>query len=84
MSFDLPPASKEDINKIDKSLNVSKATGPDEVPLKIFKLSANFADKYLTSIINHDISRSYFSDGAKNDLVRPICEKPGKIRKINF
>ena len=82
MSFDLPPASKEDINKIDKSLNVNKATGPDEVPLKLFKLSANFADKYLTSIINH-ISRSYFSDGAKNALVRPTCEMPGKIRKTN-
>ena len=81
MLLNLPPASKEDINKIVKSL---RATGPVGVPLELFKLSANFADKYLTSIINHDISRSYFSDGAKNDLVRPICEKPGKIRKINF
>ena len=79
MLLNLPPASKEDINKIVKSL---KATGPVGVPLELFKLSANFADKYLTSIINH-ISRSYFSDGAKNALVRPICEMPGKIRKTN-
>ena len=79
MLLNLPPASKEDINKIIQSL---KATGPVGVPLELFKLSANFADKYLTGIINH-ISRSYFSDRAKNALVRPICEKPGKIRKIN-
>ena len=73
MSFDLPPACKEDINKIFKLLNASKATGTDGIPLKfIIKLSTSVVDKYLTSIINYDISRSYFSDGAKNALVRPI------------
>ena len=75
LSFHLPPASKEDINKIVKSLNVNKATRLDGIPLKLIKLSANVVDKYLTSIINHDISRCYFSDGAKNALVRPIYEK---------
>ena len=73
MSFDLPPACKEDINKIFKLLNASRATGTDGIPLKfIIKLSTSVVDKYLTSIINYDISRSYFSDGAKNALVRPI------------
>ena len=73
MRFDLTPACKEDINKIFKLLNASKATGTDGIPLKfIIKLSTSVVDKYLTSIINYDISRSYFSDGAKNALVRPI------------
>ena len=75
MSFDLPPASKEDISKIVKSLNVNKATGPDEIPLKRIKLSANVVDKCLASMINHDISRCYFLDGAKNALVSPIYKK---------
>ena len=32
MSFDLPPDSKKDINKIVASLNASKATLPDGIP----------------------------------------------------
>ena len=57
LNFDLPPTSEEDINKIVKSLNVNNATGPDphRITLKLIKLSANVADKYLTSILNHDI-----------------------------
>ena len=50
LSFDLPPASNEDINKIVKSPKANKATGPpDGLPLKLIKLSANVVDKYLTS-----------------------------------
>ena len=84
LSFDLPPASKEGINKIVKSLNVNKATGPDGIPLKLIKLSVSFVDKCLTSIINHDVSRSYFSDGAKNALVRPIYKKKDRQNKENY
>ena len=73
MRFDLTPACKEDINKIFKLLNASKATGTDGIPLKfIIKLSTSVVDKYLTSIINYDISRPYFSDGAKYALVRHV------------
>ena len=70
-SFDLPLACKEDINKIFKLLNANKATGPDGIPFKLIKLSDNVVDNYLTRIVNYDISRSYFSDRAKNALVRP-------------
>ena len=78
LSFDLPPASKKDLDKIVKSLNANKATEPDGIPLKLIKCSADVVGKYFISIRNHDILRYYFSDGAKNALVRPIC----KIRKI--
>ena len=36
LSFELPPASKQDINKIVMSLNANKATGPDGIPLKLY------------------------------------------------
>ena len=49
LNFDLPPASKEDENKIVKSLNVNKAREPDAIPLKLIKLSANVVDRYLTA-----------------------------------
>ena len=81
LSFDLPPASKKDINQIVKSLNSNKATRPNGTPLK---LSTKIADKYLTSIINHDISRSHFSGGAKNALVRRIYKKKDKQNKENY
>ena len=42
--FDLPPASKKDINKMLKLVNANKATRPDGIPLKIIKLSANVVD----------------------------------------
>ena len=84
LSFDLPPASKEDINKIVKSLNANKATGPDGMLLKLIKFSVNVVDKYLTSIIDHDISRPYRSDGAKNALVRPIYKKKDRQNKGNY
>ena len=67
-----------------KSLNINKATGRDGIPLKLINLSANFVDKYLTSIINHGISRSYFSDGAKNALVKPIYKKKDRQSKENY
>ena len=35
--FNFPEATTEDINKVIKSLNPNKATGPDHIPLKIIK-----------------------------------------------
>ena len=60
LSFDLPPASKEDINKIVKSLNANKATEPDGILSKLITISDNVVDKYLTSIISYDISHLIF------------------------
>ena len=44
--FDIPTAKIEDINKIIKNINPKKATGPDEIPPKIVKLSANIIDSH--------------------------------------
>ena len=84
LSFDLPQASKKDINKIVKSFDANKITGPDGIPLKLIKLSANVVEKYFTSIINHNISRSYLSDGANNALIRTIYKKRDRENKENY
>ena len=83
LSFDLPPAFKEDVDNIVQSLSANKATKFDWIPLKLIKLSAKIVDKYLTSIINHDILRSYFSDWA-NTLIRPIYKKKDRQNKENY
>ena len=51
---------------------------------KLIKLTANFVDKYLTSIINHDMLQSNLIDGAKNALVRPIYKKKDRQNKENY
>ena len=71
LSFDFHPVT----NKKVKSLNANKATGPDGIPLKLIKLSANVVEKYPTSMINHDILQSYISNGGMNTLVRPTYKE---------
>ena len=81
LSSHLTPASKEDIDKIVKWLNLNKATGSMEYYLNVLN-SASVIDKYLTSIINHNISRSYFSDVTNNSLT--IYKKKDKQTKENY
>ena len=71
-------ATTNQINKIIKEVDPNKATGPDTIPPKIIKLSANVIDSDLTNIINSDIEKNSFSEGAKIASVRPIL-KSGKL-----
>ena len=56
-TFDIPAATSRQINKIIKELNAKKATGPDKIPPKIVRLSANIINSHLTNIINSDLLR---------------------------
>ena len=59
--LDFPEARRENINSIEKSLNPSKATGPDLIPLKMIKSPENIIEAHLTtSIINVDLSDQIF------------------------
>ena len=52
---DFPEATTEDTDKIVKSLNPNKATGPDRIPLKIIKTPANVIYSHLAYVINKDL-----------------------------
>ena len=67
------------IKRIVKSLNANISKGPDGIPVKLIKLSANVVDNHLTSIINHDILRSYFCS-----LVRTTYKKKDRRNKENY
>ena len=82
--FEIPKATIEQVNKIIKDLNPKKATGPDKIPPKIIKLSANIIDSHLTNIINKDISQSKFSEAAKIASVRPLYKKKGREKIENY
>ena len=45
----------DQINKIIRSLDVNKTTGPDEIPVKGVKMSTYIIDKHLTNTINNDL-----------------------------
>ena len=46
-------------------MNPKKATGPDGIPLRFIKMSADAIDKHLTNIINTDLECLCFSENAK-------------------
>ena len=83
-NFTLPKAEVQEVNTIIKSLNSKKATGPDGIPIKIVKLSANVIDTYVTHIINSDLTSASFSEEAKIASVRPIFKKKSRTNIENY
>ena len=73
--FTIKEATVSDINTLLKSVNTKKATGPDNIPPKLVKLSANVIDSHLCNIINKGLQNSSFPDAAKIASVRPIYKK---------
>ena len=48
--FHFPEPPLEDINLIIKYLNPRKASGPDHIPLKVFKFPSHFVDSHLSNV----------------------------------
>ena len=59
-TFKIPEVEVSDINKLLKNINIKKATGPDTIPPKLVKLSANIVDSHLCNIIKKDLESNYF------------------------
>ena len=74
-------ATVDQINKIIRSLDAKKATGPLKVPVKVAKMSSYIIDKHLTNIINNNLLRNSFSDSAKIASIRPIFKKEREQKK---
>ena len=80
--FKIEEAKNEQVNKILRNINSRKSTGPDEIPPKIVKMSANIIDPHLTNIINSDLKRNAFSDSTKVASIRPIFKGKGARTEI--
>ena len=65
IEFKIEKAKVEQINKILRNINSRNATGPDKIPPKIVKTSANIIDSHLTSIINSDLKEMPFQTQQK-------------------
>ena len=82
--FDLPKQTASDVNKIIKSLDTNKATGPDGIPAKFLQMSANAIDCHLSNILTCDISKNKYSEHAKTATVRPIFKKDDRTKIKNY
>ena len=80
--FKIEEAKVEQVNKILRNINSRKATGPDKIPPKIVKMSANIIDSHLTNIINSDVKRNAFSNSAKIASIRPNFKGKGERTAI--
>ena len=63
--FKIEELKVEQVNKILRNVNSRKATGPDKIPRKIVKVSANIIDYHLNNMINSGLKRNPFSDSAR-------------------
>ena len=72
ITLDFPKAEFADINALLKQTNPKKATGPDTIPPKLVKMSANVIDKNLCNIINMDIENNNVPDNTKVATVSRI------------
>ena len=82
--FELPKPTASDINKIIKSLDTNKATGPDSISAKYVKISANIIDCHLLNIIACKISDNKYSEHSKTATVRPIFKKDDRTKVKNY
>ena len=80
--FKIEEAEVEQVNKILRNVNSRKATGPDKIPPKIVRISANIIDSHLINIINSDLKRNAFSDSAKVASICPIFKRKGERTEI--
>ena len=83
-AFSLPFATKGEINKIMKKINPAKSCGPDKIPPKIVKISADVLDKTFVTIINDMITKKRFPENAKCANVPPIFKKDVRTNKLNY
>jgi len=82
--FDIPKATAKDINRIIKSLNTKKATGPDHISAKFVKMAANIIDYHLADTFNEDLSIDNYSENAKTATVRPLYKKDDRTKIKNY
>ena len=67
-----------------KNTFAKKTTGPNKIPPKIVRLSANIIDSHLTNIINSDLLKDSFSEDAKAASVRLVFKKKERDKIENY
>ena len=76
--------SKNEVNKLLKSVDIKKSVGDDTIPPKFIKLAADIIDDPLTKAINSSIEQHIFPNTAKKSAVLPIFKDDERTNKLNY
>ena len=83
-NFFLTPTLPDEIQKIIKSLNSKKATGPNSIPTKILKLFSKTISIPLANLINLSFEYGIFPMSLKVASVTPVHKNGGSLDCNNY
>ena len=84
VTFDLQAITISYVQTQLSSLDISKATGLDDLSAKMLRLSSHIIAAPLTQIINLSIRTKIFPDSLKHAKVTPCFKKGDKSDKTNY
>ena len=79
--FKIPLATHEDIIKIISKLDVSKASGVDNISAKLVKSAAEVISQPLCTILNHCVQKGKFPEAMKIARITPLYKKGTRLEK---
>ena len=82
--FSIPYLTKDKVEKYLKNLDLSKATGTDNIGPRLLKLSASFISESITYICNKSIQNSEFPSKWKEGKVTPLFKNGTKEDVNNY
>ena len=82
--FSIPCISQEKVEKYLKNIDITKATGSDNIGARLLKLAAPFISDSLMYICNQSILNSTFPDKWKEGKVRPLYKNGPKDDTNNY
>ena len=81
--FSFENVSLEDVKKVTRELDISKASQLLDIPTKIIKQNADIFSEFFCVNINHSVSNSSFPDQLKWADVKPVFKKNSRTVKEN-
>ena len=72
------------LNELEKLLNSSKSTGPDNIPVKLLKDSKETVSPFLAYVFNTSLCSGIFPDNLKVARVSPIYKEGDKKERGNY
>lgn len=82
--FDIPEITKCQVEKYLKTIDVSKATGLDEIGPRLLRISAPYISESITYLCNQSIKMGIFPDKWKEGKVTPLLKTGDKDDPNNY
>ena len=83
-ALQLIQTSDEEVFKLSKAIDPSKASGPDELPGRLLKVCTNEITPFLTGLINMSLRLDQFPKGWKCANIVPIFKKGNSENVSNY